>query len=88
MNKLEENSQSTNRQVQIDDAQRTATGEENSESSTLTQSFAKHLAQLRDWPAARILFDMPVEPHRVVFWSCPWAHGGAITPGWYGNSVT
>lgn len=38
----------------------------------LTLSFAVRLAQLRDWPAARNLYEMPAEPHQVVFWSCPW----------------
>lgn len=73
MNTLEDTVQtSTNRQAQTDDTQTAANEEENSVSSALTHSFAKHLAQLRDWPVARTLFDMPVEPHRVVFWSCPW----------------
>ena len=42
------------------------------QSTILTPSFSSKLAELRDWPSATNLFTLPAEPHRVVFWSCPW----------------
>lgn len=77
MNKLEDKApHSAHRQAETAETNTVAPGaEQNAEqhpASILTHSFSEQVAFLRDWPAARSFFVMPDEPHRVVFWSCPW----------------
>ena len=48
------------------------TDETQQDHPNLTHSFHKQIRSLRDWPIANNIFEMPEEPHRVVFWSCPW----------------
>ena len=68
MTTLDEIATENKKSMNADD-QQTAEGQQ---STILTPSFSFKLAELRDWALATNLFVLPAEPHRVVFWSCPW----------------